>query len=146
MKEMKTMFITKGTQQLRDGSVLPTFRLVPLMDTCPWLICEFDTHTNALVLVSKTMKEELEKMVKLDEFGQPMMGHKGGQQMPKIDRKLVPQFFECHLTDSEGIIEFINLIAVNSDKSNIYMPYLSAIQPLRAGETMEKPKSLILEA
>lgn len=138
---MKSMLITKSVARLRDQSTLPSFKMIPLTSECPYQTCEYDTQNGMLVLISKEKKDELQTIPSIDDTGN-YKKNKTGQ--PMAERRSLSEWFEVHLTDPEGIIEFINNMAINADKTSIYMPYLAEIKPLTA--TMEKPKSLILEA
>ena len=141
MQNLKTMLLIKDVQHLRDKSTLPTFRLLPLTSECPYLACEMDVSNNVFVILCKEKKNDLEVIPAMSETGEPKR-NKAGAQM--LERRTIENYFELHINEPESIIAFIKNIAVNGEDSSIFMPYLSAIIPIKA--KMEAPKSLILEA
>lgn len=137
----KSMMITKATQVLRDGGTLSSFRMVPIHDSCPFIAAEFDISNNVLVLLNKSIKDELRSIAKSDKSGQPIPLKTGGYE---IEKRLLSDYFELHINDMEGIVDFINIMAVNADKTNIFMPFISQIKPITAKDAMEAPKAIIM--
>lgn len=138
----KTMLVTKCMNRLRDGSSLPSFRMIPVSNECPYLICEWDTSNNHLVVLSKEKKGELQAIPSITETGEFKKNKNGGQV---VERRQMDEYFELNLTDTEGIQTFIEHMAINSDKKEIYLPFIAQIIPVKAtvkGE-MESPKLIL---
>jgi hypothetical protein len=88
-----------------------TFRTIPMTSNCPYVECIFDPESKVFVVISKTKRNTLQMLPKLDEYGQPIGGTKGAKQ----ERHKLEVFQEYYISDVESIKDFINLTAVNSD-------------------------------
>lgn len=130
----KNMIVVRTQQRLRDGSTMPSFRLLPLDNTCPFLAAEYDVSNNQLVILHKDNKPDIEAMPKLDANGQPMQ--KNGNYL--VERRQVVNYFESHLPETDSIVEFIQNVAVNADNITNYMPYLAKIE-FKDPNQMQKP-------
>ncbi len=129
----KSMIVTKCMTRLRDSSTTPSFRMIPISSECPFLMCEFDPSNSHLVVLSKERKEELQPVPTITETGE-YKKNKNGAQM--VERRLIPEYFEIHVTDVQGIQDFVEAMAINADKQELYIPYIAQIEPIKAG--MEK--------
>ncbi len=89
-----------------------TFKLMPITESCPYVECIFDPQSKVFVVISKIVKSSLHMLPKLDDYGQPMSGAKGGKQT----RNKIDVFQEFYIGDTEAIEEIINLFAINSEK------------------------------
>ena len=96
----------------------PSFRTIPMTENCPYVECIFDPESKVFVIISKTKRNTLQMLPKLDEYGNPITGTKGMKQ----DRHKLEVFQEYYISNVDSIKEFINLIAVNPD-----FDYLSII-------------------
>jgi hypothetical protein len=54
----------------------PTFRTMPMTADCPYVECIFDPESKVFVVISKTKRNTLQMLPKLDEYGQPTQGTK----------------------------------------------------------------------
>jgi hypothetical protein len=89
-----------------------TFRMIPITESCPYVECIYDPGTNVFVVILKTTKTTLHMLPKLDEYGMAITGAKGTKQ----DRNKIDVFQEFYLEDQAGIIDIIELFAVNAKK------------------------------
>jgi len=134
----KTMMITRCETRLRDNSTLPSFRMIPIHHDCPFLMAEFDPTNSRLVILHKEKKEELQAIPAINDSGEFKKTKTGATV---VERRTIPEWFELHISDNEGIIDFIKHMAINHENGNLYMPYISKIQPISKG--METPPTII---
>jgi hypothetical protein len=87
----------------------PSFRTIPMTEGCPYVECIFDPESKVFVIISKTKRNTLQMLPKLDEYGQPLAGAKGTKQ----ERHKLEVFQEYYISDVESIKSFIEAIAVN---------------------------------
>jgi hypothetical protein len=89
----------------------PSFRAMPVTVGCPYVECIFDPESKVFVVISKTKRNTLQMLPKLDEYGQAMTGAKGNKQ----ERHKLEVFQEYYISDVESIKSLIELITVNKD-------------------------------
>ena len=89
----------------------PSFRTIPMTADCPYVECIFDPSTKVFVIISKTTKQSLHMLPKLDEYGQMVTGVKGTKQ----DRHKIEVFQEFYIEDAVAIKDLIHMFAVNAD-------------------------------
>jgi hypothetical protein len=87
----------------------PTFRTIPMTADCPYVECIFDPESKVFVVISKTKRNTLQMLPKLDEYGQSVSGTKGVKQ----ERHKLEVFQEYYISDVESIKDFVETIAVN---------------------------------
>jgi hypothetical protein len=102
----KSMMLVKSSWQETQ-----TFRMIPVMDSCPYVECIFDPGTKVFVIISKTTKQSLHMLPKLDEYGQVITGSKGTKQ----DRHKIEVFQEFYIEDMEAIENIIHFFSTNVD-------------------------------
>lgn len=88
----------------------PSFRAIPVAEACPYVECIFDPESKVFVIISKTKRNTLQMLPKLDEYGQTIAGTKGMKQ----DRHKLEVFQEYYIDDIASATELINMMAVNS--------------------------------
>ena len=98
----------------------PSFRAMPVTADCPYVECIFDPESKVFVVISKTKRNTLQMLPKLDEYGQAITGTKGMKQ----ERHKLEVFQEYYIADVESIKSLINLIAVNADFD--YLSFINA--------------------
>jgi hypothetical protein len=103
-----------------EWSGKPSFRTVPMTANCPYVECIFDPESKVFVIISKTKRNTLQMLPKLDEYGQPLTGTKGAKQ----ERHKLEVFQEYYISDAESIKSFIKAIAVNPDFD--YLSFMNA--------------------
>ena len=87
----------------------PSFRTIPMTADCPYVECIFDPESKVFVVISKTKRNTLQMLPKLDEYGNPVTGTKGMKQ----DRHKLEVFQEYYISDIDTIKEFVSYFAVN---------------------------------
>ena len=92
----------------------PSFRTIPMTADCPYVECIFDPGTKVFVIISKTTKQSLHMLPKLDDYGQVITGSKGTKQ----DRHKIEVFQEFYIEDAAAITEIVEHFAINAKKFN----------------------------
>ena len=103
----KSMILVQSTWQESQ-----TFRMIPISESCPYVECIFDPGTKVFVVILKITKTALHMLPKLDEYGLAVTGSKGTKQ----DRNKLEVFQEFYLEDQAGMIDIIELFAINAKK------------------------------
>jgi hypothetical protein len=98
----------------------PSFRAIPVSGGCPYVECIFDPESKVFVIISKTKRNTLQMLPKLDEYGTPVTGTKGNKQ----ERHKLEVFQEYYISDAESIADLIKLVAVNKDFD--YLSFMNA--------------------
>ena len=103
-----------------EWSGKPSFRAIPVSEASPYVECIFDPESKVFVIISKTKRNTLQMLPKLDEYGGPVAGTKGNKQ----ERHKLEVFQEYYISDAESIKDLINLVAVNKDFD--YLSFINA--------------------
>jgi len=101
----KSMMLVKSSWQESQ-----TFRMIPITESCPYVECIFDPGTKVFVIISKTTKQSLHMLPKLDDYGQVLTGSKGTKQ----DRHKIEVFQEFYIEDATAIENIIEHFGINS--------------------------------
>jgi hypothetical protein len=114
---MQSMLIIKSTWDERN-----TFKLIPIENQCPYVEGIFDPKSKTLIMLSKTMKEQLHMVPRLDDNGDLM---KTKSPRPngnpfKEERKALKTFMEYYISDKEDIKNFLKRFAVNLEDSEAF--------------------------
>jgi hypothetical protein len=104
MKEKSMMLVKSSWQESQ------TFRMIPITESCPYVECIFDPGTKVFVIISKTTKQSLHMLPKLDDYGQVLTGSKGTKQ----DRHKIEVFQEFYIEDATAIENIIEHFGINS--------------------------------
>ena len=110
--QQKSMMIVKGQSPM--GS--PTFTMIPVTESCPYVECIYIPERKQLAIISKTMKETFHYFPKLDQNGdvvktkQPR--HHGG--IIAEERKQINAFYEYTIADPEEIKAFVDHFALDT--------------------------------
>ena len=105
-----SMILVKSTWQETQ-----TFKMVPILDTCPYVECIFDPTSKVFVIIGKTVKTALHMLPKLDEYGKAISGNRGAKQ----ERRSIETFQEYYIEDVDSIKEIVNIFAVNAKKFSL---------------------------
>lgn len=127
----KNMCIISGVWNNAD-----TFKLIPVIDSCPYSEAIFDPLTSLLVVISKNTKENLQMVPKLNEDGKKMLANpfeKGEKPRFKQERLRVQMFTEYYIMNANEQIDFIEMFAVNSGEFD----YQNVIKKANANKTQE---------
>jgi hypothetical protein len=125
----KSMILVQSTWQEAQ-----TFRMIPISESCPYVECIFDPGTKVFVVILKITKTALHMLPKLDEYGLAVTGSKGTKQ----DRNKIDVFQEFYLEDQAGIIDIIELFAVNAKKFD-YKSFMTIVSE-EISETKKEKK------
>ena len=104
------MILVKSTWQETQ-----TFKMVPILDACPYVECIFDPTSKVFVIIGKTVKTALHMLPKLDEYGKAISGNRGAKQ----ERRSIETFQEYYIEDVDSIKEIVNIFAVNAKKFSL---------------------------
>lgn len=95
-----------------------TFKLIPVVDECPYAEVIYDPATTLLVVISKIQKENFQMVIRLDNDGNPIQAKR-----PKTNgkpyaeqRSRLNTLQEYYIPEVEEQEEFIKTFAVNADK------------------------------
>lgn len=98
----------------------PSFRLIPLVNECPYVDILFDPTQGTLALVSIHSHQKTKTAPRLDANGDVMVPHKMRKSEPKTgigyseERLVLTLFHEYYLTDLDDIAAVVEALAVNS--------------------------------
>lgn len=99
-----------------------TFKMIPVKPDCPFVEAIFDPESKVLVLISRTAKQSMHMLPKLDDNGDVMMmklqPRMNGKKF-KEERKVVETFLEYYMSEKSEITEFIKMFAVNQETFDI---------------------------
>lgn len=95
-----------------------TFKLMPVTNDCPYMEVIYDPNTDMLVVISKTMKENLQMIPRLDDDGNQITVRKPkANGKPWKEKQIVmkvPQ--EFYLIERDEQISFIKDFAENANE------------------------------
>ena len=115
MSEKSMMLVQSSWQESQ------TFRMIPITENCPYVECIFDPGTKVFVIISKTTKQSLHMLPKLDEYGQIITGTKGTKQ----ERHKIEVFQEFYIEDAAAITEIVEYFGINSKEFD-YKSFMAA--------------------
>lgn len=107
----KTMMLVQSSWQEKQ-----TFRMIPIVDSCPYVECIMDPETKVFVVISKITKQSLHMLPRMDDNGDPMFTkttRPNGRQI-KEERHKIEVFQEFYIEDKIAIKDLIHLFAVNA--------------------------------
>jgi hypothetical protein len=98
----------------------PSFRLIPITDTCPYIECIFDAEAKVLVVVSKLKKDQFHMIPKLDDNGDIVQRRikTSPEDNPfKQERKLIETYQEYYIIDKREILDFLDMAVENKNNA-----------------------------
>jgi hypothetical protein len=106
-----TMMLVQATWQEKQ-----TFRMIPIMDSCPYVECIFDPDTKVFVIISKLTKQSLHMLPKLDDNGDPMQikNPRPNGKTFREERHKIEVFQEFYVEDKIAIKDLIHMFAINA--------------------------------
>lgn len=94
-----------------------TFKMMPVTQDAPYMEVIYDTNTDLLVAITTNMKENLQKVPRIDDDGEIIKTKKpkanGKPYREKQVLMKIPQ--EFYFAEREEAIEFIEKFAVNAE-------------------------------
>lgn len=118
-----------------------TFKLMPINNDCPYMEVIYDTATQMLVAISKTLKENLEMLPRLDDDGEIQRAKKpkrNGKEF-KEQRQLMKVPQEYYMVERAEQEAFIEAFACNAKDYN-YKLYLD-IKPKQESEILQNTEA-----
>lgn len=94
-----------------------TFKLMPVVESCPYVEAIYDPLTDMLVVISKNQKQNLQLVPRLDENGNKVKSTKPKQNnIPYKEQRVTMDVLQEHyLIDREEQENFLMKFAVNMD-------------------------------
>jgi len=115
----KNMLLTDGIWT--DGT--PTFVLISLTNDSPFIEAIFEPAKKALILLTKEKEDTFHMLPKLDESGEPLIRRdikEGDKKNPyRQERVQMHTYHETVIRNKEDIMLFVEVMAINDDKSRI---------------------------
>jgi hypothetical protein len=96
----------------------PTFKLMPIVDSCPFVEVIYDPNLEMLVVINKTFKQTFHNVPKQDDNGDIVMTktpRKNGKPF-REERRAIDTYQEYYMTEKSEIESFINRFAVNAEE------------------------------
>ena len=96
----------------------PTFKLMPIVDSCPFVEVIYDPNLEMLVVINKTFKQTFHNVPKQDDNGDIVMTktpRKNGKPF-REERRAIDTYQEYYMTEKSEIEDFIKRFAVNADE------------------------------
>ena len=95
----------------------PTFKMMPIVDSCPFVEVIYDPNLEMLVVINKTFKQTFHNVPKQDDNGDIVMmktaPRKNGKPF-KEERRSIDTYQEYYMTEKSEIEAFIKRFAVNA--------------------------------
>tara|TARA_R110001592_G_scaffold42905_8_gene139252 strand:+ start:1047 stop:1448 length:402 start_codon:yes stop_codon:yes gene_type:complete len=100
---------------VQDHRGYPTFSLIRLEETCPFVECIYLPEEKKLAIITTVQKDTFHNLPKLDTNGDIVRAMKRPNDTPyKEERKALKTFYEYTLVNEKDIINFVHRVAVNS--------------------------------
>ena len=92
-----------------------TFRLIPILEECPYVECILDPATKVFVIISKIRKQSLHMLPKLNELGDPIpCKQRANGRTFKEERNKIEVFQEFYVEDRLAIEDLLHTFATNA--------------------------------
>mgnify|MGYP003652322551 CR=1 FL=1 len=136
---------TSAWMDQKTGSGYKTLKMMPISEDCPYAECIMDRSAEgtALVIISKLKKQNLQKVPRLTDLGDPEPAKRprpSGKDY-KEQRVSVEMFQEYYLMDKEEQISFIKEFAVNAEEYDFEV-YLEPVTESAIMKNTEEGKIL----
>ena len=94
-----------------------SFKVIPLVETCPYVEMIYDPEANMLVVISKIIKDAYHMIPRMDDKGDVIFvkNRKNPEKSYAEERRLVESFQEYYIHKKEEIRDIIAKFAMNSD-------------------------------
>lgn len=110
MNSTNSMFIYSA-----DWHGKKTFRMLPVVESCPFNEVIYDPETKVLAVISKEFKEKPHMFPKLNSLGKPLKGSGGDLE----ERIFMDTYFEYYIDNKADIKNFISEFALNPAHSSV---------------------------
>lgn len=108
-----------------ETEFVPTFKMLPVTQDCPFNEVLFDPKSKILAIVGKEKKQAYRMLPKLNDKGKQVVAMERGVPVEVQERKLMENFYEYYLEEIEDIEYFINKFAINSKDFN-WMSFINS--------------------
>lgn len=119
-----------------------TFKLMPVTKDCPYMEVIYDTNTDLLVAITANMKENLQRVPKLDDDGEMIQSKRPKQNGKPYKEKQVlmkvPQ--EFYFAEREEVEAFIEKFAVNAKEFD-YKKFFTDLEAELSKKIIEQPEA-----
>lgn len=133
MKELNNMLLISGMWQ-----GVPTFKMIPVTEDCPYIEVVFMPRDRVLAVVSKVKEDRYQMIHRLDNKGNtiPINGKKDekGEQLFEMQRVVVNTYHDYYVVNPIEMEKFVERFAVNGDS----YPYKQLIELAFAQSTMSQ--------
>ena len=94
-----------------------SFKVIPLVETCPYVEMIYDPEASMLVIISKIIKDAYHMIPKMDDKGDVVAAknRKSPDKTYAEERRLVESFQEYYIHKKDEIKNIISSFAVNAD-------------------------------
>lgn len=129
----KNMMLFTSYHKDGQGNSIPTFKMMPVTDSCPYMEVIYDPTTTLLVVLSKDKKESFQFIPKLNDNGDVLevkgtprkSGHPYREQ--RVMLNLQQEYFIMEKDEQEN---FVKRFAVNAEEFD-YNKYLRDLEAER---------------
>lgn len=116
---------------------MPTFSLIRIAESCPFVECIFIPDVCHLALISTIQKDTFHFFPKLDNKGDIIMSNERVTESKTYEeqRESLRTFYEYTLVNQDDIIAFVDRFAVNADTfpfKNVMNPELAKAAAAKA--------------
>lgn len=94
-----------------------SFKVIPLVETCPYVEMIYDPEASMLVIISKIIKDAYHMIPRMDDKGDVVFtkNRKNPEKNYAEERRLVESFQEYYVHKKQEIKDLIDKFAINSD-------------------------------
>jgi hypothetical protein len=94
-----------------------SFKVIPLMESCPYVEMIYDPEASMLVIISKIIKDAYHMIPRMDDKGDVVFvkNRKNPEKSYAEERRLVESFQEYYVHKKEEIRDIIAKFAMNAD-------------------------------
>lgn len=98
-----------------------SFKVIPLVENCPYVEMIYDPEASMLVIISKIIKDAYHMIPKMDDKGDivPTKNRKSPDKTYAEERRLVQSFQEYYLYKKEEVRDIIAKFAINADNFDL---------------------------
>jgi hypothetical protein len=122
--QTQSMLLVTGSWQGQE-----TFKMIPVMADCPFNEAIFVPGSNMLAVVGKEKKDELKRVPRLDENGDPVpmkIAARPNGNPFKEQRIVLPSYYEYYVITKEEITDFVTRFGINAATFDIEKFFIPA--------------------
>jgi hypothetical protein len=98
-----------------------TFKVIPLVENCPYVEMIYDPEASMLVIISKIIKDAYHMIPKMDDKGDVVLckNRKSADKTFAEERRLVESFQEYYLYKKDEVKDIISRFTINADNFDL---------------------------